>query len=224
MLLYPEAQRKGQQYIDENVGGDRLPTMEDESKLHYVQCLVKETLRWMPTAPLGAVPHATTQDDTYRDFIIPKGAGVVPNIWAINMDPTRSPNPRKFDPERYKDDHLHLYDSAVNPDVTKRDNFSFGAGRRLCQGMHVAERSLFLAVSRILWAFDIRPAVDEKGQEIMPEQEKLTQGFVFMPEPYKARITVRSPEKAEIVRREWESAEKLLDPETKQWMVSPVKA
>ena len=177
---------------------------------------------WCPTAILGAVPHATTNNDTYKGYFIPKGAGVMNNVWGINMDPDRSPNPRKFDPSRYKDDHLGLYDSASNPDGTKRDNFSFGAGRRICQGIHVAERSLFLGISRILWALDIRPAEDASGNPIIPDQDKLTQGFVCMPVEYPAKITPRSKERADIVRREWQQAEKeQLDPQTKQWIASP---
>lgn len=49
MLLYPEVQRKAQEEIDRVVGPERLPTMEDEPKMHYLRGCVKETLRWMPT-------------------------------------------------------------------------------------------------------------------------------------------------------------------------------
>jgi len=178
---------------------------------------------WMPTTILGAVPHATTADDRYKGFLIPKGAGVMNNAWAINMDPSRASNPRKFDPDRYKDDHLSLYDSASNPDGTKRDQFTFGAGRRICPGMHVAERSLFLGVARILWAFDILPKTGADGEPILPDQEKLTQGFVCMPEIFSARIVPRSLERANLVRREWKDAEEgLLDARTKQWISSPI--
>jgi cytochrome P450 len=31
----------------------------------------------------------------------------------------------------------------------------FGAGRRICPGMLVAEREIWLAISRMLWAFDM---------------------------------------------------------------------
>ena len=224
MLLYPEVQRQAQEEIDTMVGTDRMPTMEDEASLPYVRGCMKETLRWMPTTILGAVPHATTQDDTYMGYLIPKGAGVMNNVWTINNDPSRAPEPRRFDPSRYKDDHLGLYDSASNPEAAKRDQFTFGAGRRICQGMHVAERSLFLAMSRILWAFDVTPEQDVEGKSIIPDQEKFTQGFVCMPEEFRARITPRSRERALLVEREWLQAEReLLDPVDKQWLVSGLK-
>lgn len=222
MLLYPEAQKKAQAEIDKVVG-DRLPTMDDQANLQYVHACIKETLRWMPTTLLGAVPHAVSRDDEYMGYRIPKGAGVLNNVWAIHMDPNRHPDPRRFNPERYINDTQSLYDSAANADGTKRDTFTFGAGRRICQGMHVAERSLFLGMSRMLWAFDIEPVVDvATGQKLLPDQEKLTQGFVCMPEEYQASIKPRSQAKAELVKKEWHEAEtQCLDRRTKQWLRKP---
>lgn len=217
MVLYPEAQKRAQAELDKAVG-PRLPTMEDEADLPYVRACMKETLRWMPTTILGAVPHAVTRDDEYMGYLIPKGAGVMNNVWSIHMDEKRHPEARRFNPERYLHDTQSLYDSAANADGTKRDVFTFGAGRRICPGMHVAERSLFLGISRILWAFDIRPAQDATGQDVLPDQEKLTQGFVCMPEEFPAAITPRSEAKAEVVRKEWSDAQREnLDPESMQW-------
>ena len=222
MVCFPDAQKKAQEEIDRVVGPDRLPTMDDEPNLQYIRGMVKETLRWCPTTILGAVPHAVTRDDEYMGYHIPKGAGVLNNVYAIHMDPSRHPDPRRFDPDRYKDDIQNAADAASNPDGTKRDHFTFGAGRRICQGMHVAERSLFLGMSRMLWGFDIKPAVDKSGKPIIPDTNLYTQGFVCMPEEFQASITPRSAERAEIIRKEWKEAEKeLLDPETKQWKEVP---
>lgn len=223
MVLFPGVQRKAQDEIDKVIGPDRLPEMDDLSNLQYIRGCMKETLRWMPTTVLGAVPHAVTQDDVYNGYLIPKGAGVVNNVWGIGMDPNRHPSPRTFDPDRYRDDYQSLSDAAANPDPSKRDTFTFGAGRRICQGIHVAERSLFLGMSRILWAFKIEPALDEKGRPILPDPDRLTQGFVCMPEEFPARITPRSQARADMVIKEWQEAEGLLDPETKQWLEPPVE-
>ncbi|KAL4745743.1 hypothetical protein BDW72DRAFT_211058 [Aspergillus terricola var. indicus] len=222
MLLYPEIQRKAQAEIDRVIGPERLPVMDDLADLQYIRSCMKETLRWMPTTILGAVPHAVTQDDSYKGYFIPKGAGVMNNVWGIHHDEKRHSNPRQFNPDRYKDDTQSLGDAAANPDASKRDAFTFGAGRRICPGIHVAERSLFLGMSRILWAFDISPKKDASGKEIIPDQELLTQGFVCMPEEFPATITPRDEKRAEMVRNEWRQAEKELDPKTNQWVVAPV--
>lgn len=131
----------------------------------------------MPTTILG-VPHALTQDDEYMSYRLPKGAGVIANNYTIHMDPSRHPEPRRFNPDRYQHDFQSAAESAASPDASQRDHFVFGTGRRVCQGMHVAERSLFLAMSRILWAFDNEPAVDKNGAKIMPDSDEYTQGFV----------------------------------------------
>lgn len=77
-------------------------------------------------------------------------------------------------------DTLGTSQSATQGDVSKRDHFTFGAGRRICPGMHVADRSLFIAISRLLWAFEFEPV---PGYPI--EQDAVTAGFIASPLPYK---------------------------------------
>ncbi len=79
LLLYPEVQKKAQEELD-RVCGDRLPDMSDEPNLRYIRACIKETLRWFPTAVLG-LPHAVIRDDEYMGYKIPKGAGVLFNVW-----------------------------------------------------------------------------------------------------------------------------------------------
>jgi hypothetical protein len=91
MTMYPEVQAKAQAEIDAVIG-TRLPEMADRDSLTYVQCIVKEVLRWRTVLPLGALrwdivtlimiadhrclalPHACIQDDIYKGYRIPKGA------------------------------------------------------------------------------------------------------------------------------------------------------
>jgi cytochrome P450 len=150
--------------------------MEDEPGIQYFRDCVKEALRWMPSAIL-AFSHAVTQDDYYNGYRLPLGAGVISNVYTINMDSTRYPEPHNINPDRYKDDYQSATDAVSNPDVQFRDHFTFGAGRRICQGMHVAEHSLFLGIAHMLWAFDIAPETNEEGIEIVPNMDKLIQGF-----------------------------------------------
>ena len=222
MVLFPSVQKRAQAELDRVVGPNRLPNMDDEPNLQYIRGCVKESLRWMPTAIIGSIPHAVTKDDEYMGYHIPKGAAVMNNVYTIHMDPERYPNPRAFDPDRYKDDFESAYDSAVGPDVSRRDHFTFGSGRRICQGMHVAERSLFLGISRLLWGFDIKAKVDkETGLEMKPDPEKYTQGFVCMPEPFEADICVRGEGREAVISREWEGARALLDESSGQWKSIP---
>lgn len=98
MVSFPEVQKKAQAEIDKVVGPSRLPTMDDE--LPYIHMVVKETLRFLPSSILGIVPHATTNQDSYNGYHIPANIGVMLNVWTLNNDPHRYPEPREFRPER----------------------------------------------------------------------------------------------------------------------------
>ena len=136
------------------------------------------------------------------------------------MDPKRSPNPRQFDPDRFTDDHTTLYQSAMG-DVTKRDNFVFGAGRRLCQGIHIAERSLFFAISRLVWGFEFSPSLGPDGQPVTYDVDDLVGGITVEPRHYTCQIKCRSAHKASIIREMAETNQALLDSETGQWKQTP---
>ncbi len=72
-------------------------------------------------------------------------------------------------------------EAATNPDVKMRDHFAFGVGRRVCQGMHIADRSMFLIMSRLLWAFDFEKATDAQGNKITPHPLDVSEGIVIQP-------------------------------------------
>ncbi|KAI4743352.1 cytochrome P450 [Aureobasidium sp. EXF-12298] len=223
MLLFPEVQTKAQEEIDRVVGPGRLPVMADAVNLPYIRRCVKELVRWFPVAPLGAVPHACTQDDEYMGYKIPKGAPVILNAWAIMTDPDRYTEPRRFNPDRFTEDgdNISMTEMAAHPDPSKRDTVGFGAGRRLCPGMHVADRSLFLGITGILWSFSVTPKKDAQGQDILPNANNLIVGLAARPEPFEVSILSRDEKRACIIREEWKNAQRLLDPETKQWMETP---
>ncbi|PHH80585.1 hypothetical protein CDD80_844 [Ophiocordyceps camponoti-rufipedis] len=219
MLLFPEVAKEAQAEID-RVCGDRIPDLNDVPDLPYIRGCMKESLRWMPAAVLG-VPHAVTQDDDYLGYKIPKGASVIFNVWAIHNDPERHPEPRRYNPSRWAGDDQNSAQAAVNADATKRDHFVFGAGRRMCQGMHIADRSLFLAMSRTLWAFDINRAVDkETGRQVVPDVNNIVDGLFVCPQPFDADIVPRSERKVARVREEWGAMEELLDDDM-QWKTVP---
>ena len=171
---------------------------------------------------LDAIPHSTLQEDEYRNYRILKGAGIVNNVYTIHNDPERYSESRRFKLDRFAHDKQSAFDAAINPDVSQRDHFTFGAGRRICAGMHIAERSLFLAIAKILWAFDIKPATDQEGNPLLPDPNRLTQGFACEPLEFEADIRLRSEEKARILLKQWRTAQAThLDPETQQWVKVP---
>jgi cytochrome P450 len=80
MTKYPHVLQKAQEEVDRVVGRDRLPTFADWEKLPYINCCVKEILRWRPVAVNG-FPHYLTSDIEYNGYLLPKGSTVLLNIW-----------------------------------------------------------------------------------------------------------------------------------------------
>lgn len=98
----------------------------------------------------------------------------------------------QYEPMRYYDHKLSAAESAAAADPNDRDHYSYGGGRRICPGMHVAERSLFLNIARLLWAFDIRHAKDSNGMDIPVDAtfEGMVPGATAAPMPFKASMCI----------------------------------
>ncbi|KAJ2919890.1 hypothetical protein MD484_g619, partial [Candolleomyces efflorescens] len=179
MLHYPQVMKKAQEELDRVVGRDRLPEYDDTSSLPYLQALIKETMRrvcsWRPITPTG-VPHSVIVDDTYEGKLIPAGTTIMPNIFSMTQNEEMFPEPNTFRPERY----------IENPSLPH--SFVFGFGRRICPGMHFAHNSLFILISRLLWAFDVLPITPDTK---LPDPDEIENGIVVRPAELEYRLTSR---------------------------------
>lgn len=106
-------------------------------------------------------------------------------------------------PERYKT-HPKLA-SQYTSDGPDRDHFGYGAGRRVCPGIHLAERNLFVAMAKLLWAFDFAKKVDDRSTV------ESSIGFLQCVTDFDCVITPRSEKRAETIRREFEEAAHIFD-------------
>ncbi|SCV25117.1 related to O-methylsterigmatocystin oxidoreductase [Fusarium fujikuroi] len=207
MLLFPDTFKEAQQEVDKVVGKDRLPQWEDEKDLPYVRAMIKELLRYRPVNKFG-MHHYTSEDDWYDGMFIPKGSWAILNWWAIHRDPSLFPNPDIFDPSRYLDKPLAAADYINTSDPYGRDHFTYGAGRRVCPGVHVAERSLFINIVRVIWGFNIEKAKGPDGRLIEPTTA-MVPGFLSIPEPFDCDFVPRSVRHEKIIREEFTKAEKI---------------
>lgn len=148
-----------------------------------VQCIILETLRLRPPAPIS-IPHSTSQSDDYNGWHFDKNTIVVVNIMAVNQDPERFPDPTAFKPKRHLD---YVKDSQrVNPKLEQLPHISFSTGRRVCVGLHLAERNLYMAVSGLLAFFRI-----EKEAFIDVDTPKSILSATLLPTPYKVKLVPR---------------------------------
>ena len=116
-------------------------------------------------------------------------------------DPEMFPFPDEFRPERFLE----------TTDPRLRDfELPFGFGRRICVGMHLARHSLFITIARILWAFDIVPLTNERGEQVLPDRWNFTNGFNSKPVSFKCLVKPRTIRAAEYIEREWEGARERL--------------
>lgn len=73
---------------------------------------------------------------------------------------------------------------SVTQNYEKRPHNTFGAGRRICPGSHVAERTLFVTMARLLWAFEFHPKRDAEGKVVPIDRNAMTPGLIVGPMPF----------------------------------------
>ncbi|XP_019358289.1 PREDICTED: steroid 17-alpha-hydroxylase/17,20 lyase [Gavialis gangeticus] len=148
MLHYPEVQRKIQEELDQQLGLERRPQLSDRQRLPYLEATISEVLRIRPVAPL-LIPHVALVDSSIGDYIIPKGAHVIVNIWAIHHDEDEWDKPEEFNPGRFLDERgQRIYSPTPS-------YMPFGSGVRACLGEVLAKMELFLLLSWILQRFTL---------------------------------------------------------------------
>ncbi|KAK9378731.1 cytochrome protein [Kockiozyma suomiensis] len=207
LVTHPEALRAAQAELDSVVGPNRTPTFDDEPRLVYLKAFIKETLRWRPVAVLGGTPHLSTEDDVYDGFLIPRGTTILGNSWAINLNEKYYPNPDNFDPKRFLDETEKIYVSEKAdlergvPHPSREGHSSFGWGRRICPGAGIALNNLFIALAKLMWAFDIKPIPGQKYDTL-----DYTEGFNSRPNHFECIITSRSEHHRRIIEQEYEAA------------------
>ncbi|KAI0304241.1 cytochrome P450 [Russula brevipes] len=182
---HPDVQARAHAELDEVVGRDCWPSAEDEQRLPYMRAIIKEVQRAHPPFWM-AHPHYSTEDFVHNGMYIPKNTAVILNCYDIHHNEEKYPDSFSFNPDRFLGDTLTCAESSKLPNAMDRDHWTFGAGRRICPGIHVAERELWLAVSRLLWAFDIQALPDEP---ISLEVYKGKSGRT--PLPYRITLTPR---------------------------------
>ncbi|ETW78112.1 cytochrome P450 monooxygenase 69 [Heterobasidion irregulare TC 32-1] len=192
---YPAVQKKAQEELDRVVGRDRLPAVEDEPNLPYCRAIIKEVERVHNPFWLGT-PHAVSEDFTYKGQFIPKDTVVICNTYTMHFNEQRHPEPFTFNPDRYVGDTLTSAESANLPDPYQRDHWMFGVGRRICAGKIVAEREIWLAISRMLWAFDMR---EIPGEPIDLREYDGQSGR--SPVPFRIRIAPRHDKVVEVLEK-----------------------
>ncbi|XAR61936.1 Isoflavone 2'-hydroxylase [Bertholletia excelsa] len=154
LLTNADALRKLRAEIEDHVGHFRLIADSDLPTLPYLHCVVSETLRLYPPAPL-LLPHYSTDDCTIAGYEVPRGTTLLVNAWAMHRDPNVWAEPCDFRPERFQ---------ASTGEREEGFKFvPFGFGRRACPGSGMGVRAVSLAVGALVQCFDMK-IVENEGK------------------------------------------------------------
>jgi cytochrome P450 len=136
-------------------------------------------------------------------MLIPKDTILFLPTWALHHMDSIYPDPECFNPDRYKNHKKLANDYAGSPDWENRDHYGYGAGRRICPGIHFAERNVWRITAKLLWAFEFAEPVDPETGKVMPlDADAYTPGNLQGPLEFKVRIRPRSVAHVAAIKKE----------------------
>lgn len=123
--------------------GDRAPTAEDATKLHFAEMTMMEAMRLYP--PAYAIGRQTSETCELGGYRIPKDAAILMPQFVVHRDPRFYDDPERFHPQRWAD--------GLAKRLPKYAYFPFGGGPRICIGNTFAmlETTLVLACIARRW-------------------------------------------------------------------------
>ncbi|XP_020211125.1 cytochrome P450 71A1 [Cajanus cajan] len=146
LVKNPSIMNKVQEEVRRVVRNKSKLEANDIDQMDYLKCVVKETLRLHPPAPL-LVPRETRSNVKLGGYDIPNKTMVFVNAWAIQRDHEFWEKPEEFIPERFES-------SEVNFNGQDFQFIPFGSGRRKCPGMAFGLASVEDILANILYWFD----------------------------------------------------------------------
>ncbi|KAK5556602.1 hypothetical protein LTR46_005114 [Exophiala xenobiotica] len=198
---FPEVQIKARKELDEVCGTERTPLFSDFDRLPYINCIIKEALRWRPTSDLG-IPHRLAKDDWYEGMLFPKDSTVWLAAWAIHQNDEEYPDHDRFNPDRFKNHTKLANDYAVGPDWQNRDKFFLV--RSLPEHFSADFSRVYIitdmeqaAESKLLWAFEFEELPDRPI-----DVNAYTSSNLVRPLEYEVKVTPRSKQHEKVIKTE----------------------
>ncbi|MED6132650.1 hypothetical protein PIB30_020986 [Stylosanthes scabra] len=144
LMKNPIELKKVQEEVRRVVGKKSNVEESKVKQMEYLKCVVKETLRLHPPAPLLG-PRVARSHVKLKAYDIPAKTRLYVNAWAIQRDPQVWDNPEEFIPERHSHSHTNTQDFKLIP---------FGFGRRGCPGINFGLASVEYMLANLLYYFN----------------------------------------------------------------------
>ncbi|CAA7027208.1 unnamed protein product [Microthlaspi erraticum] len=184
LLNHPDKLEKLRDEIKSNVKHKGLIQDSDLSSLPYLRCVIYETLRLYPAAPL-LLPHYSSKRFNLGNYEIPENTMLLVNAWAVHRDGELWEDVDVFKPERFEGF------------VSDRDGFRFlpfGVGRRACPGAGFGMRTVALAVGTLVQCFEWEK-VEEEDIDMRPVfgvAMAKAEPLVALPKPWPEMVPILS--------------------------------
>ncbi|MFE9324214.1 cytochrome P450 [Nocardia sp. NPDC052278] len=150
LAKHPDIQEKTRDEV-QNFLGDRLPEMEDLTKLTYIRAVIDETLRLYPPGWQGY--RSARVEDVIDGYRIPAGTTVFYSIYHLHRHPSFWTEPELFRPERFL---------PINNERRHRGSYiPFGEGGHVCIGKPLAMLEMPLIVAMTLQRYRLVLATED---------------------------------------------------------------
>ncbi|TXT10885.1 hypothetical protein VHUM_01636 [Vanrija humicola] len=163
---------------------DTVPDSRAED-VEYITAMYRETLRWFSVLKLS-LPRETATAVEYNGATIPAGTTVFLNTWAVHHDPQRYGDVDVFRPERF----LHEKEEGGHA-----LHYSFGVGRRMCAGSHLANKEMYAAFTKLVYFFKLEYDEDYDIDPVNATHNPY--GLASVPNRFKLRFVPRDPDTIE---------------------------
>ncbi|KAF3443617.1 hypothetical protein FNV43_RR13307 [Rhamnella rubrinervis] len=151
LMKHPHFIEKATEELDKVIGRDRWVEEKDIPQLHYIEAIVKETLRKHPAAAL-IPPHAALEDCN---------VGGDPQMWDA---------PEEFRPERFLEGRSRMVE--IDLKGKSFELIPFGSGRRICPGYGLALKVVTCGLANMLHGFNWSLPYNMKPHDINMEEDK----------------------------------------------------
>ncbi|CAA7026727.1 unnamed protein product [Microthlaspi erraticum] len=160
LIRHPNILKKAQEEVQRVVGTKSKITNNEIDQMHYLRCIIKETLRLHPP---GIVPRETSSNwIKLGGYDIPPKTKVLVNLFAVQCDPKDWEKPDEFIPERFIEKNIdYMGNQGYAP---------FGFGRRNCPGMAYGLALVEEIIANLLYRFDWKMHDGSKPEELNMEE------------------------------------------------------
>ena len=174
---HPLVLRRVQAELDEVLGDDEVPSVQQLRQLSYTGQTLSESMRLLP--PVWMVARHSIEDDVLGGYHVPAGSYVLMSPYCTHRHPDHWDNPEGFDPDRFSPEGEQQRRAKGH---SKHAYFPFAAGPRKCIGDHFAKMESVILLATLLKRFE---------PQLLSHQQVTPEPSVTLRPKHGVRMTLR---------------------------------